>query len=316
MQGDIIFGIEKCPVQDLNSWFTCLESIWEAEPLGFCLDTDRVRKYSNHSENPGKNKNNHKVSFNRTNQTCKKGNLTYYFCFEGCCAPEKDTSATHLCFMQMGVEEPYKSEKLQNRSLILDNIDSRLNSNKSGNSTNVVPSSFCLPAKPIVNVNDSVISKCIAPQYTCAPSIKLSQSASDNEVRSRHDDNVQKDEVDEENKNNNINDSKLNLEQDGQQKPEEESSYSSGVHCYLPRIVKQFEKFRIVQIHRRQEEQKESVLFVGDVRDLASGIITSEYIPRNWFLSRLFGFSTFCVLPVELETVLLLTAGLSAGKLL
>jgi Zn-dependent protease len=68
-----------------------------------------------------------------------------------------------------------------------------------------------------------------------------------------------------------------------------------------------------MQIHRRQWGRKEPVLFVGDVRDLASGVSTSEYIPRDWFGSRLFGFAKFASIPVELETVLLLTAGLSAG---
>jgi Zn-dependent protease len=58
---------------------------------------------------------------------------------------------------------------------------------------------------------------------------------------------------------------------------------------------------------------KQSVLFVGDVWDLRNGVRSTDYVPRDWWLARVFSFGTFAGIPVELETVLLLTAGLSAG---
>ena len=84
-------------------------------------------------------------------------------------------------------------------------------------------------------------------------------------------------------------------------------------HCVLPRIVRDYKRFRTVQIHRRQYYRKESVLFVGDVFDLVNGVRTSEFVPRDFFLSRLMGYSRIVLISVQLETVLLLTAGLSAG---
>lgn len=89
-------------------------------------------------------------------------------------------------------------------------------------------------------------------------------------------------------------------------------------HCYLPRLVQQQEsemkRFRVVQIHRRQSVEKQSVLFVGNVWDLVDGgVRTSDFVPRDWWFARLLGFAKLSAFPRELETVLLLTAGLSAG---
>lgn len=84
-------------------------------------------------------------------------------------------------------------------------------------------------------------------------------------------------------------------------------------HCFLPRMVRNLKRFRIVQIQRRQQAVKTPVLFVGNVMDLYNGMRNSEYVPRSWFLSNFFGFSGFSKLPEKLETMLLLTAGLSAG---
>jgi hypothetical protein len=84
-------------------------------------------------------------------------------------------------------------------------------------------------------------------------------------------------------------------------------------HCFLPRLVRDLKRFRIVTIQRRQDSTKTPVLFVGNVMDLSNGVRSTEYVPRSWFLSRLFGFSGFSKFPEKLETVLLLTAGLSAG---
>lgn len=89
---------------------------------------------------------------------------------------------------------------------------------------------------------------------------------------------------------------------------------SSDSHCFLPRLVRNVDRFRIVQIQRRQQHVKTPVLFVGNVMDLYNGMRNTEYVPRSWFLSSFFGFSSFSKLPEKLETVLLLTAGLSAGN--
>lgn len=95
-------------------------------------------------------------------------------------------------------------------------------------------------------------------------------------------------------------------------------SNPSESHCFLPRLVQQQERdmkrFRVVQIHRRQSTPKQSVLFVGNVWDLVDGgLRTSDFVPRDWFVARLLSFAKLSALPRELETVFLLTAGLSAG---
>lgn len=50
MRGDVITGIEDCQVRDLNSWLTCLENIWEADPVGYCVQNEMVSRLSNNSE--------------------------------------------------------------------------------------------------------------------------------------------------------------------------------------------------------------------------------------------------------------------------
>jgi len=160
--------------------------------------------------------------------------------------------------------------------------------------------SHCLPAKPIVlsaspmKTNSSVMiqknvddGRCYSPLYSC---FSLVDSKNNGEVELKTEDRKQEDE-----------DNKIS------------HTISEQGKCFLPRIVQELDNFRIVQIHRRQEKRKESVLFVGNIYDLFNGVKTSEYVPRNWFLSRLFGFDLFCVIPRELEEILLLTAGLSAG---
>ena len=159
--------------------------------------------------------------------------------------------------------------------------------NTSNNST-TSHSSFCLPAKPIVTLNDTGSPKCYAPNYSCDnPHSELIQKA--------------------------LSESEGDTNPNGVNEIEVDRTDNQPSHCYLARILKQYDGFRIIQIHRRQHVPKESVLFVGDVWDLRNGVRTSDYVPRDWWLSRLFTFAKFSVIPVELETVLLLTAGLSAG---
>lgn len=93
----------------------------------------------------------------------------------------------------------------------------------------------------------------------------------------------------------------------------EEGKVLNESHCVMPRLVRDLKRFRIVQIQRRQDVPKPPVLFVGNVMDLYDGLKSTNFVPRSWFLSSLFGFSGFSKLPEKLETVLLLTAGLSAG---
>jgi len=50
MQGDVITGIENCPVKDLDSWYTCLEDIWGSEPVGYCVSNDNIVRFANNSE--------------------------------------------------------------------------------------------------------------------------------------------------------------------------------------------------------------------------------------------------------------------------
>lgn len=50
VRGDVITGIEDCPVRDLDSWLTCLENIWEADPVGYCVQNEIVSRLSNNSE--------------------------------------------------------------------------------------------------------------------------------------------------------------------------------------------------------------------------------------------------------------------------
>jgi len=46
----VITGIETCPVKDLDSWYTCLEKLWESEPAGFCVNNETLLKFSNNTE--------------------------------------------------------------------------------------------------------------------------------------------------------------------------------------------------------------------------------------------------------------------------
>lgn len=50
VRGDVITGIEDCHVRDLDSWLTCLENIWEADPVGYCVQNEIVSRLSNNSE--------------------------------------------------------------------------------------------------------------------------------------------------------------------------------------------------------------------------------------------------------------------------
>lgn len=60
VRGDVITGIEDCPVRDLDSWLTCLENIWEADPVGYCVQNEIVSRLSNNSEGKTKVINNSK----------------------------------------------------------------------------------------------------------------------------------------------------------------------------------------------------------------------------------------------------------------
>ncbi|CAG7719303.1 unnamed protein product [Allacma fusca] len=180
-RGDVIIGIENCPVENLDSWLTCLESIWKVHPVGYCLMSDSIAKFSNNSED--------------------------------CCSPDGDNSPTHLCFLQMDFISETKEP-------IISGPNMSSNDNMKANQ-----SSFCLPALPIITGNGSKTHNCHTPHYTCL---------GDN----------------------------------------------SESHCVLPRIVKDYKRFRTVQIHRRQYYAKESVLFVGDVFDLVNGVRTTEFVPR------------------------------------
>jgi len=181
----------------------------------------------------------------------------------------------------------------------LASVDSKeLLSNTSNNSSSL---SYCLPAKPIVTLNETLSPKCYAPNYACTFS-KLNPHPQPPPTPSS-------DDGDHGNENGNGDGDKGELESGSVLLPIPESHSE----CYLPRILQQYHSFRIIQIHRRQVSGKESVLFVGDVWDLRNGVFSTDYVPRSWWLSEVLGFSPFVKIPVHLETVLLLTAGLSAG---
>ncbi|CAL8072952.1 unnamed protein product [Orchesella dallaii] len=295
VRGDVITGIEDCPVRDLDSWLTCLENIWEADPVGYCVQNEIVSRLSNNTE--------------------------------GCCGPQGDNSMTHLCFVQ--VDKPNKpimpvieTNSILQTALNLTTINTKGNSTETGPvveedaSPNIPPlpekmvenhtSAFCLPAKPLVtgeaygdrDDDDDTLSdnhyfkshlgRCYAPSYKCESGNSVSSSMPFSED--------------------------LNPSESDKAQSEDDTD----THCFLPRLVQQQEsemkRFRVVQIHRRQSTEKQSVLFVGNVWDLVDGDVkTSDFVPRDWFLSKLLGFAKFSVFPRELETVLLLTAGLSAG---
>jgi hypothetical protein len=219
--------------------------------------------------------------------------------FVGCCGQDGDNSVTHLCFLQMDVPH-YNVQSLaipNNPNTPKPNITSD-SVDESVSLPQPIPeklvqnhTTYCLPAQPVVaqanlRLNDEgeqIIfygsGRCYGPQYRC-PSTKESSST------------IKSDQLDD------------GIERDG---------INSSNHCFLPRLVRDLERFRIVQIFRRQHESKEPVLFVGNVMDLYNGLRTTDYVPRSWLLSRIFGFSFFSKFPEKLETVLLLTAGLSAG---
>lgn len=209
----------------------------------------------------------------------------------------QDNSPTHLCFLEKKVgdhdhehlglnsknsepgtllDAPANGSltSIQNGDMALDSM-----SYKSNNSTQIA--SVCLPAKPIVRLNETLNPKCYSPHYSC-PLPKIStdvpehSASGDVVIRPGNEDQI-------------------------------------GSHCYVARILTQYHSFRIIQIHRRQRVGKESVLFVGDVWDLRNGVHASDYVTRNWWLSEVLGYSRFAMIPVHLESVLLLTAGLSAG---
>lgn len=262
----------------------------------------------------------------------------------GCCGPEGDNSVTHLCFVQVDKQpEPVLVEVDSNLKLkstadhaeiphssnmTLKNVseDTKISSSNSTSTSNHQVSSsdsvvegtdaaaasspapqehdkiteenhtsaFCLPAKPLVSGESTApfesedpedeshyyfkgnTGRCHAPTYSCSQTI--SSTPMSGYLQNDH----------------------------------------SESHCYLPRLVQQQEsemkRFRVVQIHRRQSAEKQSVLFVGNVWDLVDGDVkTTDFVPRDWWFARLLGFTKLSAFPRELETVLLLTAGLSAG---
>jgi len=138
-----------------------------------------------------------------------------------------------------------------------------------------VEPSFCLPAKQIMSLNDTTSPKCYAPSFSCKGPIRTELSEDQHE--------------------------------------EAEHTSGSDHSCYLARILKQYRGFRIIRIHRKQGKRKGSILFVGNVWDLRNGVHGTNYVPRDWWLTRLFTYAKMALVPGELETVLMLTAGLSAG---
>jgi len=199
---------------------------------------------------------------------------------------------THLCFQQEDVPK-YSLEGLgsPNTPNPNPNVSSEAPTNEEKLVQNIT--TYCLPAQPLVAQASFILSddgkravfnevgRCHAPTYKCSSPDRTSSSTS----------------------------KQGDMLEDGFEK----DGINSSNNCFLPRLVRNLPRFRIVQIYRRQHEPLEPVLFVGNVMDLYNGLRTSDFVPRSWPLSRLFGFSMFSKLPEKLETVLLLTAGLSAG---